>query len=92
MLSMLINNAVLVSGVKHGFGYTYTCIYLFFKSFHLVYNRILSKFPVLYHTSFFVGYLFLNVVMCICQLQTPSLSLPAPFPLLVTISSCFLSQ
>ena len=73
------------------------CVYIlifFFRLFsHLGYYRILSRVPCTIQ-QILIAYLFLffsipilNIVECICQFQTPNLSLPAPpLSLLVTIN------
>ena len=57
------------------FSYTYTCIYSFSNYFPIqVVTEFWAEFPVLYCKSLFCFTLY--VVVCLCQSQTPSLSLP----------------
>ena len=62
------------------FSYTYTCIYSFSNYFPIqAATEFWVEFPVLHCMSLF--YFTLYVVVCMCQSQTPSLSLPtSPFP------------
>ena len=74
------------------FSYTYIySIFAFFFTFFsiTVYHKILNIVPVLYSRALLsILYIAAWLKIKICSSQTPILSLPHSFPLLVTVSSC----